>query len=50
MYEIRVIAKCLVCGKDFEFESEMCCSGENCCCGGRPVEPQVCSSECFNKI
>jgi hypothetical protein len=39
---------CSECGK--EIEVEMCCSGHECGCMGLPVEPPVCSSECYDKF
>lgn len=42
---------CMVCGKDFMGpEPVMCCSGKECGCKGMPVEPVVCSEECYEKI
>lgn len=40
-------AKCLVCGKEFDYEVIMCCDGFMCGCMGQPTEPQVCSIECY---
>lgn len=34
---------CEICGK--EIEVEMCCSGRECGCMGKPVEPPVCEKE-----
>ena len=28
----------------------MCCSGRECGCMGMPVDPIVCSKECYNKL
>ena len=36
---------CYIC--DTEIEIQMCCSGRDCGCMGMPVEPAVCSEECF---
>lgn len=42
---------CMVCGKDFMGpEPQMCCNGRECGCMGLPIEPVVCSEECYNKI
>ena len=32
------------------FEYQMCCSGFECGCMGKPVEPCVCSEECWDKL
>lgn len=42
---------CMVCGKEFLGEEpKMCCSGRECGCMGMPIEPVVCSDECYKKI
>ena len=42
---------CIICGKSMpDFEPQMCCSGFDCGCRGLPVEPPICSEECFNKL
>ena len=42
---------CMVCGKDFQGEEpKMCCSGMDCGCIGMPIEPVVCSYECYDKL
>ena len=38
--------KCIVCGKEIDYEPEYCCSGEMCGCQGLPIAPLVCSNEC----
>lgn len=43
--------KCIVCDKQvFDYKPEMCCSGFECGCLGRPIEPPLCSAECASKI
>ena len=37
---------CEICSK--EIEVQMCCSGHECSCMGKPVEPPVCSEKCFD--
>jgi hypothetical protein len=37
---------CEVCGT--EIEIKMCCSGHMCGCYGLPVDPPVCSGECYD--
>ena len=38
---------CLICGKPIpDYEPKFCCSGFECTCGGRPIEPCVCSARC----
>lgn len=39
---------CDICGT--EIEVQMCCSGRECGCMGLPVEPPVCSEECYDKL
>lgn len=42
---------CVVCDKEFEGEEpKMCCSGKECGCMGLPLEPIVCSNECYDKL
>ena len=39
---------CIVCGKSFVGEVPMyCCSGRDCGCMGMPLDPVVCSDECY---
>jgi len=38
---------CEIC--NHEIEIQMCCSGYQCGCMGQPVEPPVCSEECYYK-
>jgi DNA-directed RNA polymerase subunit RPC12/RpoP len=40
-------SNCAIC--DTEIEVEMCCSGYMCGCMGMPVDPPVCSDECYDK-
>jgi len=39
---------CIVCGN--EIELTMCCSGRDCGCMGKPIDPPVCSSECYDEL
>lgn len=39
---------CTECGKEIEFEPEMCCSGRDCGCMGMPIYPPWCG-ECWEK-
>jgi len=42
---------CEVCGKFVEgFEYQGCCSGFECGCMGQPIEPCICSNECWDKL
>ena len=42
---------CMVCGQEFEGEEPMmCCSGRDCGCMGMPVDPIICSEECYNNL
>ena len=39
---------CEQCGKPVpDFEYTYCCSSYDCGCGGRPIEPCICSKECW---
>ena len=40
---------CMVCGGDLGYEPQMCCSGRECGCMGMPVDPPICSKECYAK-
>jgi predicted nucleic acid-binding Zn ribbon protein len=41
---------CMVCGKELDYEPQLCCSGRDCGCLGMPVDPPVCSNECYDKL
>lgn len=46
-----VMCSCMVCGTDYMGEEpKRCCSGRECGCMGMPIEPLVCSEECYNKL
>jgi hypothetical protein len=48
--EKQVELSCMVCGTKFMGpEPQMCCSGRDCACMGLPVDPIVCSKECYEK-
>lgn len=38
---------CVIC--DEEIEITMCCSGRDCGCLGMPIDPPVCSNECYEE-
>ena len=41
---------CVICNKEFKGpEPQMCCDGHMCGCQGLPVDPIVCSDECYDK-
>lgn len=40
---------CMVCGGDLGYEPQMCCSGRDCGCMGMPVDPPICSEECYRR-
>ena len=44
--------KCMICRKPMpdNYKPEMCCNGQMCACRGVPIEPIVCSDECWNAI
>ena len=42
---------CMVCSKKFiDTPPEFCCSGKDCGCMGMPIDPVVCSHECYNNL
>lgn len=43
---------CMVCDKELDYIVEYCCSKNNSSCGcmGMPVEPPVCSKECYDIV
>jgi hypothetical protein len=48
---IEVELSCMVCGEIFMGpEPKMCCSGRDCGCMGMPIDPIICSEECYNKL
>ena len=40
-------SNCAIC--ETEIEVQMCCSGRECSCMGMPIDPPVCSNECYDK-
>lgn len=40
-------SSCAIC--QTEIEVQMCCNGFECGCMGMPVDPPVCSNECYDK-
>lgn len=42
---------CMNCGKEFRGEEpQMCCNGYQCGCMGMPIDPIVCSKECYDGL
>jgi len=42
---------CEICGKEMiGFEYQMCCSGHECGCMGKPIEPCICSKSCWEEF
>ncbi len=42
---------CIVCDKPLpDYVPQGCCSGHECGCLGMPIEPPVCSEECFSNL
>ena len=40
---------CMVCGKPMpDYEPQGCCDGRECGCMGLPIEPPICSEECWD--
>lgn len=47
----KMIYKCIVCDKEVpDYIPEYCCNGLECNCHGQPIEPPVCSEDCWNKL
>jgi hypothetical protein len=47
----KVELSCMVCGELFIGpEPETCCSGRDCGCMGMPIDPVVCSKECYDNL
>ena len=43
--------ECLICNKSVpDYEPKFCCNGYQCGCMGQPIEPCVCSEECYQKL
>ena len=42
---------CVICGEIVEnYKPDYCCNETDCGCGGRPIEPPVCSDKCWKII
>lgn len=42
---------CDVCGVEVkDYNPQICCSSFDCGCGGRPLEPPICSNECWDSL
>ncbi|MBF7090472.1 ASCH domain-containing protein [Flavobacterium sp. ALJ2] len=42
---------CMSCNKEFfGHDPQYCCNGQECGCIGQPIEPLVCSNECYDKL
>lgn len=42
---------CIVCGKQVtDYVPQLCCDGRECGCRGLPIDPPVCSPECWKKL
>ena len=49
-YKGKTISKCEECGVDVPgYEPQICCSGHECGCMGRPVEPCLCA-KCWEEL
>lgn len=45
---MKTLLNCMSCGEEFEGEEpKMCCSGYMCGCMGMPIDPIVCSIDCY---
>ena len=41
-------AKCEICNTPITVN--LCCDGHECGCRGLPIEPPICSEECYDKL
>jgi hypothetical protein len=42
---------CIICGTRMgDYRPEYCCNGIDCACRGLPIEPPVCSEECWQQF
>jgi hypothetical protein len=42
---------CEMCGKRCpDYSPQMCCDGRECGCRGQPIEPCICSQECWDAM
>jgi hypothetical protein len=39
---------CIVCNQEMQIKT--CCNGFECGCMGQPLEPPVCSNDCYEKV
>jgi hypothetical protein len=47
----HITAKCIVCNTNMpDYEPEYCCNGRDCACRGLPIEPPICSTECWDVV
>jgi hypothetical protein len=47
----RENTNCLECGNPVKsYKAEYCCNGIDCGCRGLPIEPPICSDECWEKF
>lgn len=47
---ITEFSHCQNCGEPGWYVVQMCCDGRECGCMGQPVEPIICSVECYNRV
>ena len=46
-----MIYNCIICNKPVpDYEPKFCCSGHECGCLGKPIEPCLCSIECDHAL
>lgn len=49
--ESKCVWKCKICGAEMpDYEPRFCCFSYDCGCGGMPIDPPVCSNECWDKL
>jgi hypothetical protein len=42
---------CLICGRPVPgYTPDFCCSGTDCGCSGQPINPCVCSDDCYSAL
>lgn len=45
------VPKCAICDKAVpDYKPQICCNAFDCGCQGKPVDPPICSNECWEKF
>ena len=47
----KVLVNCMSCGDEYlSEEPKYCCNGSDCGCMGMPIDPIICSIECYYEL